>query len=140
MQRSMIQSISRAVLSVLAIGALCVVGGAEVEANARDADGSRMQARAMKLGQTQKDTLMPPRDRVDWRSFKLDKAQSVSVSVKGKPASATVRVELTDSRGSSVQSTSFSGGSATLNADLEPGVYYVSVSASARVSYSISAR
>lgn len=107
---------------------------------ARDADGSRLQARSIKLSSTQRDTLLPPRDSVDWRSFKVTADGSILISVSHKPAKASVRVSLTDARGSQLGSASSSSGSASIRKTLKPGVYYVSVSSGDKVSYSISVK
>lgn len=109
-------------------------------ASARDADGSRMQARSFKLGTTQKDHLMPPRDRVDWRSFKLDKAKTVTISVSSKAGKAGLGVSLTDARGKSLGKAAAPKGSAKIQKKLEPGIYYVAVTAKGKAAYSISIR
>ena len=122
-----------ATLGVALFVAGSVMGGTtHVEANARDADGSRMQARAIKLGTTQRDTLRPPSDRVDWRSVKLSKATRLSVTVSHKGDNA-VQLRLTDSRGQAKGSATSRKGRGAVSASLEPGIYYISVSAKAPI-------
>lgn len=128
-----------------AVAATCMVGvcvgaGAWAQAEARDADGSRMQARSIRVGSSQRDSLMPPRDRIDWRSFKVSEASEVTVRVSHKPASARLKVVLTDSRGEELDGASARGGSAALSQKLSPGIYYVAVSARARTKYELSVK
>ena len=135
--------LGRRVGGVLLAGTL--VGGVLLSSSlaigeARDADGSRLQARSIKLSSTQRDTLLPPRDSVDWRSFKVTTDGAVLISVSHKPASASVQVSLTDARGSQLGSSSSSNGTASIRKTLKPGVYYISVSSSDKVSYSISVK
>lgn len=132
-----LERIGRAVLTAAIVGATLGVA-AQGFAGARDADGSRMQARSMKVGSTQRDSLMPPRDRVDWRSFKLSQGKGVSIAINHKPPKAAVAVRLTDSRGQELGVARTRGGRAVLTRRLEPGIYYISVSSRARVSYSLS--
>jgi len=106
----------------------------------RDTDGSRMQARFMKVGSVERDRLAPPGDRTDWRAFRLKDAKSVSVSVRTKPANRRVSVTLTSPRGQSLGDVATSRGSASMSKKLEPGLYYVSVSAKEAVAYEISIR
>ena len=106
-------------------------------AEARDADGSRMQARSMMLGSSQSDSLAPPRDGVDWRSFKVSGAKAIKISLSHTPASASLSLSLTDARGTSVASASSSAGKVTLAKTLQPGIYYLSVSARARADYTL---
>ena len=108
-----------------------------VVAEARDADGSRLQASSVSLGSSSRDTLSPPHDRADWRSFKVKATQRVSLSVSSKPAKASVQLSLLDARGNRVASASSADGAASLSSSLEPGLYYVAVSASEKVSYSL---
>ncbi len=107
-------------------------------AQGRDADGSRLQAKTIKMSSTQRDTLLPPRDRIDWRSIKVASNTKVTFSVKHKPIKASVKLLLTDARGNQVATASSSKGSAAISQTLKPGVYYIAVSSSAKVSYSLS--
>lgn len=122
---------------VIAVG--FVTSTTDAQAVARDADGSRMQARAIKLGSTQRDTLRPPSDRIDWRSVKLSKASRLSVSVSHDGEGA-VAIRLTDSRGQAKGSATTRKGRGAVSAELAPGIYYISVSSKAPVSYSITVR
>ncbi len=107
---------------------------------ARDADGSRMKARPQAIGTTQKDRIMPPRDRVDWRSFRVTKKQRITISVRHSAKSGPVQVSLTSSQGAELQSATSTQGGATLSTQLKPGIYYVAVSARRPSAYSITLR
>jgi hypothetical protein len=122
--------------ALLAASALLIAAPSSADGMARDADGSRMQARVQALRTTQQDSLQPPIDRVDWRTFKLANDAAVSVIVRSSPAQIPVQVQLTDGRGNVLVSGGKAGGD-TLRRQLSAGLYYVSVSASARVDYSI---
>lgn len=122
--------------ALLASSVLLLAAPSRADGMARDADGSRMQARVQALRTTQQDNLQPPIDRVDWRTFKLVNDATVSVSVRSSPAQLPVQVQLTDGRGNVLVSGGKAGGD-TLRRQLSAGLYYVSVSASARVDYSI---
>lgn len=125
-------------LAVVGVSSLLLVGGAaKAYAFGRDADGSRPQARHQEIGTTQRDTLNPPRDAVDWRSFKVTDDKPVSVVVRHKPEAISLNVELVDASGQTVASAKSVRGAATLSATLKPGLYYISVSAGQGVSYSI---
>lgn len=125
--------------------ALAVIGAGvfahqSAEAYGRDADGSRMQARHVNLNSTARDTLMPPKDRVDWRAFKVTSVRSISMSAQHKPASAQLNLRLVNSRGQQVGSASSRGGATSMSQMLKPGVYYLATSSNARVSYRLSIR
>ena len=106
-------------------------------AESRDADGSRLQARSIALGSTQRDTLSPPRDNTDWLSFKVPAGANVTISLNHKPETASVQLSLTDARGQSVASSTSQRGAASLRQRLEPGIYYLSISSNTNVSYSV---
>jgi hypothetical protein len=101
----------------------------DAHAQSRDPDGSRIKARFQALGTTQHDLLKPPADAIDWRTFKITEPIQLRVKVVSEPAKTHVRVELTDGRGRSLAQSSGAGGT-SLSHKLEPGLYYVSVSAS----------
>ena len=119
-----------------------VLGGmvSVASAVARDADGARMQARTIKVGETQKDSLRPPSDQVDWRSLKVSEAGNVTVSLSHAAKQGPVSLRLTDSRGQSRGAATSARGSASIGAELKPGIYYISVSSKTSVSYSLSVR
>ena len=107
---------------------------------ARDADGSRMQARPIALNSAARDRLAPPSDAVDWRYFRLTEAHDVTVAVEGTPKSVALSITLTDAMGKSLVRGRTSNGSYTTRRRLDPGLYYLSVSATAAASYEISVR
>lgn len=116
------------------------IGALDAMAFGRDTDGSRMQARHVSLGSTIRDNLMPPKDRVDWRAFKVTRAKSVTIAGQHKPAGARMVIALVNSRGQQVASATSNGGKVTLSQMLKPGVYYFSVSSDARMSYRLNVR
>jgi hypothetical protein len=124
--------------ALIGAAALLILGApSRADGMARDADGTRMQARVQGLGSTQQDSLQPPIDRVDWRTFKLANDAPVTITVRAQPAQIPVQVQLTDGRGNVLLSGGKPGGD-VLRRQLTSGLYYVSVGANARVSYSIS--
>lgn len=109
-------------------------------ANARDPDGSRMQARQISVGSATRDRLAPPRDSVDWHYFKLSSAREVTISLTGKPGSVTASMRVTNAVGKSVGGSNTQNGSASMTRRLDPGIYYVSVSSSNALSYTLSVK
>ena len=110
-----------------------------VSARSRDADGSRLQARHCSLGDTINDSLSPPRDSVDWRSFRVTEGKRVSVTLTHKPVKGRVTLTLVSSAGGELGRSTSRSGSASLQ-QLKPGVYYVSVASGQSVKYSLSVR
>ena len=106
----------------------------------RDADGSRMQARAISLGSSASDSLSPPGDSVDWRYVRVPSSALLTVSVSTNPSNASARVSLTDSVGKTIRSGTTRKGKVTLRSRVEPGLYYMSVSSSASLKYTLSVR
>jgi hypothetical protein len=130
----------RATLWIVVVAMLSTTVSIDATANARDPDGSRMQARQLAVGSSTRDRLNPPRDAIDWHYFKLRGAKRLSVSVNASPAENPVRVRVTNAVGRSVASATSRGGKATITRKFDPGVYYVSVSGGKAVSYTLSAR
>lgn len=129
-----------ALFAVCLIGAstlLLISGASKAQAYGRDADGTRHQARNQALGSTQRDTLNPPSDGVDWRSFKVTAPKNITVSLRHKPEAAKVTVTIVDSTGATVASGSSSRGAVSVTSLLKSGLYYISVSSNQGVSYSI---
>lgn len=131
--------------ATLLIWAVCggLVFGLAVDtgqAQSRDADASRMQARQIDFPSNHKDRLDPPVDRVDWRYFKLNKETRVSVRVDFGSADAGGVVTLTGATGGDLGRASASDGSAALAKQLDPGIYYLSVAASSATTYKLSVR
>ena len=128
------------ITAATALGVVVAAMPAQLGAVSRDADGSRMQAREMALGAADSDALSPPSDAVDWRYLRLSEAHRLVVEVNGAPASVPVTVQLTSAVGDRIAQASSSKGRATLSTQLDPGLYYVSVSASADLRYTMSLR
>jgi hypothetical protein len=108
-------------------------------AHARDADGSRMQASEVALGKSVSDSLSPPRDSVDWRYFRLKSGSDVSIEVSGS-RDVRVKIQLTTATGKMVAETTTAEGKGRLSQKLDPGLYYVSVSAPAATEYKLTIR
>ena len=130
---------SKTGVAAIIIATMALIG-LDVMAFGRDADGSRMQARAMSKGSSVSDRLSPPADVVDWRYVRLKEAGVLQVSLKSKPAKSSVRVNLTDAMGKSLGSASTKKGSASLRQKADPGLYYISVSANQATTYTLTVR
>ena len=90
--------------------------------NARDADGSRMQARSHDLGDQAVDRLAPPSDVVDWRYVRLKEAGVLQV---------------TSATGTKVFTGSTKKGEFKTSKKLEAGLYYISVASRDAVNYEL---
>ena len=119
--------------------ATMVVGTSALFAFGRDADGSRMQARAHQLGQSASDRLSPPTDSVDWRYVRLKEGHTIEIVVSA-PDKAGVRVSLTDAVGKNLASGRSKKGQAKIRRRVEPGLYYISVSSNQSCTYKVSIR
>lgn len=108
-------------------------------ANARDPDGSRMQAAELKIGKSDSDRLSPPRDSVDWRFFRVKEAGNYTIDVSGKSDSG-IKLQLSTATGKSIATESSKGGRATISRKLSPGLYYFAVSATGATEYRVSVR
>lgn len=128
------------ITAAMVLGLVLLAMPMQLGAMGRDADGSRMQARELALGGTDSDTLSPPSDAVDWRYLRLSDGHRLVVEVSVSPSSVPVSVQLTSAVGDRIASATSSKGKATLSTQLDPGLYYVSVSASAAARYTISLR
>jgi hypothetical protein len=117
--------------------ALAIDGG---QAQSRDADASRMQARQVDFPSSHSDRLDPPADRLDWRYFKLSEETRVSIRVEFGSDDAGGEVALTGATGGNLGRASASDGTAALSKQLDPGIYYLSVGASSKTTYKLSLR
>ncbi len=108
-------------------------------ASGRDADGSRMQARPHDLGSTDKDSLNPPADSVDWRYVRLVSRADVTFELQ-TDASAKLAFTLTDAKGKTVARGTTARGRFQAKRTLDPGLYYISVSGDQSAEYQISVR
>ncbi|RVU42629.1 hypothetical protein EA187_15695 [Lujinxingia sediminis] len=110
-----------------------VIGGVLVTATfamaqGRDADGTRMQARQVAVGSTHSDRLSPPQDREDWYFVRVDEAVELKVSVRSRPASVALRLELQGATGDRLAVAATEQGSAQVAKRVNPGIYYMQVS------------
>ena len=107
------------------------------EVQARDSDGSRLGASEQKLGTTRDDTLNPPDDRADWRYIQIKEAKTVRFSLDVKPTDKSADLTVTRATGDELETSSTEEGSAEIERKLDPGIYYVEVTSSSKVSYSL---
>ena len=105
--------------------------------NARDADGSRMQARSHDLGDQAVDRLAPPSDVVDWRYIRVKKTKRVGFSVSSTPPEARVTIGVTSATGTKVFTGSTKKGEFKTSKKLEAGLYYISVASRDAVNYEL---
>ncbi len=127
-------------ITILTATALTFVA-ATAFSTARDSDGSRIKARAIKLGVQVKDKLTPPSDKTDWYYFQIKKAAHISIKVASD--STPPRFTLSNTAGKSIslrcnKVTSKKIASSVSIEKLNPGIYYLAVSADAATSYSLS--
>lgn len=132
----------RAILTVGLLVCMVVIGGfaSPLQARSRDSDASRMQARKIDFPAEHTDKLSPPDDRIDWTYFKLAEARTVTVQVDFDNPAASGKLSLTAATGVEIASSALDAGKARLSRKLDPGVYYVSVQASAASAYTLSVR
>lgn len=113
---------------------------ASTNALGRDADGSRMQARPLTPGSSENDRLSPPNDAVDWRYFRLSSSADVTITVETTPGTLSVDVTLTDAMGKSISRGKTAGGTYTSRRRMDPGLYYLAISAARPVAYRVGIR
>lgn len=102
--------------------------------NARDSDGTRIQARSIAMGSPVNDKLNPPGDKVDWYYFRIKETRKVQINLT---TSGSTQVALSDTVGKSIFSELSNKKKLSSSRDLKPGIYYLSVSAKSGVSYSL---
>lgn len=124
------------------LGAILIAAaiGQSASANARDPDGSRMQARQIAPGSSTRDTLSPPNDSVDWHYFKLSSAKTVEIGLSASPSSSPASIRITNAVGKTIGGSGTRNGKASFAQRFDPGVYYVSVSSSKPLSYTLSVK
>lgn len=130
----------RSLFIVGAVALALLIPVAPLAAFGRDTDGSRMQARPMALDSSVSDRLAPPNDAVDWRYLRLSDARDVTLTVDAVPPSVSVEVNITNAMGKSIARGRTADGKFTTRRRLDPGLYYISVSASRPASYQLSVR
>ena len=130
----------RAVAGIVVAASVLLMAAPQLLAGGRDSDASRMQAKKVEVGSSESDSLSPPNDQVDWRYFKLDERSSVDISVSGASEKAGVELKLTTATGSVIDQATATRGAATVEATLDPGIYYFSVSAKGSTKYSVDIR
>lgn len=121
----------------IAMVAGSILASRDVDAGGRDSDGSRMLARQITVGSWHADELSPPKDKVDWHYFKLDKPKSTSVRLKLIKSSKPATLTLTSATGDRLARTKTKGGNGKVAKRLDPGLYYLSVESKAAISYQV---
>ncbi len=121
----------------LLIALLGLTWSGVVTGASRDADGSRMQAREQKLGTSVKDRLSPPNDTVDWRYVRVTGSHELDIRLVGKPADKSLRVQVTNAVGKPIMEGATKNGQLSLSRKVDPGLYYVAVSANGLAEYTI---
>ncbi len=104
--------------------------------NARDSDGSRIQARSIKLGTPINDKINPPTDKADWFYFRIKKNKKIQIRLSSNAGPANLT--LSNTVGKSIYSGRTTKKPLMETRNLKPGIYYVSVSSKAGLSYSLS--
>jgi hypothetical protein len=120
------------------LAAVLIWGAASPDAQARprkDLDGQRTGAHAIKLDKADKDKLSPPHDEVDWSYLKLQRGGTLVVRVE---ADGPVKIQITDASGKDLKSEEGAAG-ATASLKAEAGIYYIAVSSTTKVRYSLEA-
>lgn len=130
--------IRRGILLTLLAAVFVSAPFAPLEAKSRDSDESRMQAREVEFPSEHSDDLDPPDDEVDWRYFKLDEQSEASLELSFESDEVDGTLTLVGATGDELASRDVSDGKATLSESLDPGVYYLSVEADSKTSYSLS--
>ncbi|MBA2663684.1 MAG: T9SS type A sorting domain-containing protein [Bradymonadaceae bacterium] len=120
--------------------ALCLLVAFESSAEARDPDGTRMQARKVALGATHATTLAPPTDAADWRYIQLKEGVELTIEVSSEPKTQVVKVTLTTATGDELTAASSQGGRLKITRNLDPGIYYISIQSGDAVSYRMTIR
>ncbi|MFB6350707.1 MAG: hypothetical protein ABEN55_19860 [Bradymonadaceae bacterium] len=129
---------STAAITAMVVGAVGLsVWLLPASAEARDSDESRLGAEEHVLGSTHRGKLAPPDDGVDWRYIKVEKTRTISFSVEVDPVEKVVDLTLTRATGVELDSISSDEGEGTFERELEPGLYYLKVGASAPISYAL---
>lgn len=128
------------IIATALLGATLLMPVASLSAFGRDSDGSRMQARPLTFKASASDRLSPPNDAVDWRYVRLSDAHDVTLTVDSKPVGIAVEVTLTDAMGKTIARGRSSDGKYSTHRRLDPGLYYIAVSANRAVSYTLTVR
>ncbi len=121
----------------LLIALIGLTWSAVVIGASRDADGSRMQAREQKLGSSVQDRLSPPNDTVDWRYVRVTGSHELEIRLVGKPTDKSLRVQVTNAVGKPIMEGATKNGQLSLSRKVDPGLYYVAVSANGLAEYTI---
>lgn len=121
----------------LLIALLGLTWSGVVSGAGRDADGSRMQAREQKLGSSVQDRLSPPSDTVDWRYVRVTGSHDLEIRLSGKPADKSLRIQVTNAVGKPIMEGATQKGQLVLSRKVDPGLYYVAVSANGLAEYTI---
>ncbi|MFP4598674.1 MAG: hypothetical protein ACOC9J_00815 [Persicimonas sp.] len=128
------------IVAVLLLAVTGLLAPGLLEANTKDSDGSRMQARKITFPSTHQDSLDPPDDRADWRYFKLTEQTSLTIKATLADSEAGAKLRLMDAGGDELAGASARNGEAALSKQVDAGVYYISIEAASKTDYSLSLR
>jgi hypothetical protein len=81
--------------------------------------------------------LSPPDDEVDWRYIKIEETRTVAFSLQVEPEEKDTTLTLTRATGDELAEVSTDSGSAEIETELQPGLYYTKISASSAISYTL---
>jgi hypothetical protein len=123
---------------VAGICATLVVASSPLFAQSRDPDGTRMQARAVEVGNSFSDSLTPPHDRADWRMVRLGEAHALDLRLTVRTSGASAELALTDSRGDRVASATAGEDEARITRRVDAGIYYIAVESNDTLRYDLS--
>lgn len=104
---------------------------------ARDSDDSRLGATKHPLGTSADGELSPPDDDVDWRYIEVEEAQTIAVSLQVEPDEKDTTLTLTRATGDKLEEVSTESGSAEIETELQPGLYYTKISSTSAISYTL---
>jgi len=126
---------------VVVILFLALVGAAgtlfPAESTARDSDESRLGATEHPLGTSAEGELAPPEDDVDWRYIKVEEPRTIAFSLEVEPEGKDTTLTLTRATGDELEEVAADTGSAEIETELQPGLYYIQISASSAIEYTL---
>lgn len=122
-------------LVALALGTSFLLVG--TFAQAKDRDGTRLRAKAVKMAKKISDKLDGAADKADWRYVELREAKVLKISVAATPKTGNIALKVVDANGKPVTTGACKAGVCTLSKELQPGIYYIEVSAGSALAYTI---
>ena len=121
----------------VAVVALVVTTALPALSQHRDDDGSRMQARQVDVDSEHSDRLDPPRQKEDWRMFKLDDDHSLSLELTVETDDRTATLTLSSAVGDELAKATADDEAGRIEESLDAGIYYVTVESTEALHYSL---